>query len=72
MVFAELLSMSWTKLKEAFDEYYVRQLINEAFDARPSVRVLARANLKKNYPDVYEQVMEIKQWKDKVSLLYGQ
>ena len=61
MVFAEILSMSWTKLKETFDNYHVRQLIDEAFDTRPSVRVLARANLKKNYPDVYAEIEALKQ-----------
>jgi hypothetical protein len=61
IVFTEILSLSWEKMKQAFDDYNLRKLVAESFDARPSVRVLARVNLKKNYPEVFAEIEALKQ-----------
>jgi hypothetical protein len=52
--------MSWQKMKESFDDYHLRQLVDEAFSTNPRVAVLARAELKRDYPDIYEQLEEVK------------
>jgi hypothetical protein len=49
------------KLKNIFEDYEMKNLVEQAFSSKPTTRVLARARLKKDFPDVYEQVMELKQ-----------
>lgn len=42
--------------KKEVKDYNTKRLIDEAFSAKPSVKVLARAKLKKDYPEIWEQI----------------
>jgi hypothetical protein len=45
--------------KKEFRDYNTKQLIDQAFSAKPSVKILARARLKKDYPEIWAQLVEL-------------
>jgi hypothetical protein len=45
-----------SKAKDLLHDYALRQLIDQAFSTKASIRVLARARLKKDYPDVWKEI----------------
>jgi hypothetical protein len=46
--------------KKDVQDYNTRRLIREAFSDRPSVSILARAKLKKDYPNIYSELDVVK------------
>lgn len=42
--------------KKDVTDYKTKKLIDEAFSERQAVKILARAKLKKDYPEVWEQI----------------
>jgi len=54
--------LHWTrsKIKESYDDYRIRCLITDAYSSRQSTRLLARAKLKKEYPEIYAEIEEVK------------
>lgn len=42
--------------KKDVKDYNTKRLIDEAFSTRPAVKILARARLKKDYPEVWVQI----------------
>ena len=54
-----LLYLLSSKLQDVFSDYKVRSLIDQAFSTKPSVKILARAHLKKDYPDVYAELLAL-------------
>ena len=46
--------------KKDVRDYNTKRLIREAFNEQPSIRVYARAQLKKDYPDIYNELEAMK------------
>lgn len=53
---SQALHWSIEQVKKDVTDYKTKKLIDEAFSARPSIKILARAQLKKDYPEVYAQL----------------
>jgi hypothetical protein len=51
-------ALGWVikQAKKDVRDYNTKKLIREAFSEQPLIRVYARAELKKDYPDIYDEL----------------
>jgi len=52
----KLTALAKTAFKNLVEDYKLRNLVDQAFSKNNVTRVLARAKLKKEYPDVYGEL----------------